>query len=183
MRSSLGRADQITLVSFTIISVAAGLLLEKHLWSISLALPLVVVLLWTMALVPLNEAMVLAAHRRAIEDQMEQLLALLKPRVWVIGWERIGTRRTALAPIEVLQFVLFVLGGLLVAVISLVACWRNDAGLRWAVYWDIGLFAALLIACAYSASKIVSVYERAKSAVGLHARATAPTSWIADVDN
>ncbi len=115
VRAIYVRVEQTIFASFTVVGVAATVILADRHWGLAFALPWIGVLLAAVALTALNEMFVLAARKSLIDDQIEELSAEGPSRRLGAGrwppcslqcqWDAHGRRRGRRGPHRMYRFV------------------------------------------------------------------------------
>lgn len=153
------------LLAVAALSVATVVALAGRHWALALALPWLGVLGWAMILAAAHEALVLAAARSIVEDQIEHLLRRVRPVVRMVGWER-GGARLALRSISHL-FALAVAAGMALAVFVLcfVFAWLRAPSWRSAIVIEAIAFLDVLALAGFATWKVSHAYESARASM------------------
>jgi hypothetical protein len=164
-RAILSRVEQTVFVAFTVMGVAATIVVADRHWAFALALPWLAALLIAINLAALNELFVVAANQGVIEDEIERLMLTLEPRIRVVGWQRGAGKLTAFSPAQAITVVIIVAGALAISIAAFWLSWDKLTGMHGVLVFAMVLYAFLLLSETFAANKVLRVYERARSLI------------------
>jgi hypothetical protein len=153
------------LLAVTALSVATVVALAGRHWALALALPWLGVLGWGMILAAANEALVLAAARSIIEDQIEHLLHRVRPVVRMVGWERGGARLALRSTSHLFALTVTASMGLAVFVLCFVFPWLRAPSWRSAIVIEAIAFLDVLALAGFATWKVSHAYESARASM------------------